>query len=622
LVFLTLLIFVFSSRAQASNQDLTISEILPNPIGRDTQGEFIEIYNPGAVSVDLSGWQLDDLVGSGSQPYTFPAITIQPGEAQAFYYQETKIVLNNSGDKVNLLDAAGRLVSSVSYGQAKEGKSWARLSGIYQWLKPTPGIVNYRPPEISEVEIEPQFIDYTQSSEVSFDVWVSDPDQKLAKTVFSLPYPFEKEIEAGESWQYQKGEIASPLSLKIEVKAIDIYGFESVDFVELIFYQTASVQISEVYPSPSGTQEEFVELFNSGETPVNLRFYRLDDREGGSKPYIFGDKTIPAGGFLVLYQSQTKIRLNNDGDSVRWLAPDNKVLDSLVYSESQKGKSLSWFGWLVGGGWQWTSLITPGVENQRVAYSRAIYLSEILPNPSGKDEDGEFIEIFNSSSEAINLSGWQIDDKEGSGSSPYTFPSTLIGPKEYLVIPFSQSKIVLNNAEDWVYLINPNREIVSSLHYSHPDKPEDCSYALIGGRYFWTNQPTPNRENFLSKRPSPTQHILSMEDSKEETEEKPLDHSIKGTVGQTREKNYQIIYRVVPKTGKVLVEADKYLVEPIVSKVQAAGSVPAVLGVDSQGFKSSSGWSIIRYIIILILFLGMLRLWQFLKPRAPRIQKE
>jgi len=47
-----------------------------------------------------------------------------------------------------------------------------------------------------------------------------------------------------------------------------------------------------------------------------------------------------------------------------------------------------------------------------------------MPDPEGKDQDGEWIELFNQSSQIANLSNWQLDDQDG-GSSPLFSQSTV-----------------------------------------------------------------------------------------------------------------------------------------------------------------------------------------------------
>ncbi len=106
---------------------VVINEILPNPEGSDTEGEFIELKNTGSEAADLSGWQLDDQEG-GSKSYTIEENTeIGAGEVMAFRRKVTKIALNNGGDAVRLLDPAGEIKSEYVYEDTvEEGVSISR----------------------------------------------------------------------------------------------------------------------------------------------------------------------------------------------------------------------------------------------------------------------------------------------------------------------------------------------------------------------------------------------------------------------------------------------------------------------------------------------------------------
>lgn len=84
----------------------------------------------------------------------------------------------------------------------------------------------------------------------------------------------------------------------------------------------ASVAINEILPNPSGAsteESEFIELYNSGDSSVDLGGWKLDDEtDGGSSPYTIASGTaIPAKSYLVFEKSQTNIALNNTGDIVQ-----------------------------------------------------------------------------------------------------------------------------------------------------------------------------------------------------------------------------------------------------------------------------------------------------------------
>ncbi|MBI4022006.1 MAG: lamin tail domain-containing protein [Candidatus Andersenbacteria bacterium] len=108
---------------------LVINEFLPNPVGSDSTGEFIEIKNTGSDSVDVSGWRLDDEDG-GSTPFTIPdGVSVAAGAVRSWLRSDTKLALNNDGDTVRLLDPAGVVKSSFSYADTvPEGQSYNRTA--------------------------------------------------------------------------------------------------------------------------------------------------------------------------------------------------------------------------------------------------------------------------------------------------------------------------------------------------------------------------------------------------------------------------------------------------------------------------------------------------------------
>ena len=88
------LIFLIPFQSFAS---ISFSSFLPNPAGKDEDGEYIEIRNTGCESVDISGYQLSDASGKN---YSIPSGSIlNKQENRKFPYSETNIQLNNSGDE-------------------------------------------------------------------------------------------------------------------------------------------------------------------------------------------------------------------------------------------------------------------------------------------------------------------------------------------------------------------------------------------------------------------------------------------------------------------------------------------------------------------------------------------
>ncbi|MFZ5391498.1 MAG: lamin tail domain-containing protein [Patescibacteria group bacterium] len=113
---------------------ILLTEIMPNPVGNDNE-EWLELYNPSSTTVSTIGWQIIN----NSQTINLPDLSIEPNS----YLIVDKITLKN-----NLLNKGGKIIlknnqettSSLNYGPAKEGLSYAFLNQAWQWTNfPTPG---------------------------------------------------------------------------------------------------------------------------------------------------------------------------------------------------------------------------------------------------------------------------------------------------------------------------------------------------------------------------------------------------------------------------------------------------------------------------------------------------
>lgn len=142
----------------SQSSPLQITEILPNPQGKDGNTEFIELTNLSNKPIDLKNYSLDDSE-NGSKPYKIPQMQIASGQALTFYKSETKIALNNTNDEARLFSPTGKLIDKLTYTKTTEGKSLSIIKVLSQpaqtslpptekfatlWADPSPG----NPPEI------------------------------------------------------------------------------------------------------------------------------------------------------------------------------------------------------------------------------------------------------------------------------------------------------------------------------------------------------------------------------------------------------------------------------------------------------------------------------------------
>lgn len=125
-------------------------------------------------------------------------------------------------------------------------------------------------------------------------------------------------------------------------------------------------------------------------------------------------------------------------------------------------------------------------QQEEVAGCEVLALSEILPNPEGSDSGSEYIELYNPTNKTISLEdcglkvGSSRKDLEGD-----IYPGYMVFYG--LTLP--------NAAGGQVEFVSPATEEV--VIYP-PDLSDNEAWALVGGVWQITNQPTPNAENALS----------------------------------------------------------------------------------------------------------------------------
>jgi hypothetical protein len=80
-------------------------------------------------------------------------------------------------------------------------------------------------------------------------------------------------------------------------------------------------------------EDEWIELFNTTKQPVDLSGWRLEtERVGVGTSYRIPRGTIlRAGAILVLYQRQTRLKLEDAGGQIRLVDRGNRAVDAVRY---------------------------------------------------------------------------------------------------------------------------------------------------------------------------------------------------------------------------------------------------------------------------------------------------
>jgi hypothetical protein len=253
--------------------------------------EWIELYNPSDSTVSLEGWLLTD----GGDI----AIRLQGALSAGGYYllersDDATIInieadliytgsLSNTGESLALYDATGGVIDSANpsggawpAGSAQSRDSMERWgAGVSAWSS---------------------FTGYHGLGKDAHGVAIRGTPRGPNSVLYPTPEP---------TWIPGKVVIN-------EVLIRPHYDWQGTGGID--------------------TGDEFIELLNLGPYPVNLVGWMLDDIPGaGSKPYMLGQITLASGGYRAFFRSRTHLALNDGGDSVRLLAPDGRVVDSVSY---------------------------------------------------------------------------------------------------------------------------------------------------------------------------------------------------------------------------------------------------------------------------------------------------
>lgn len=120
-----------------------------------------------------------------------------------------------------------------------------------------------------------------------------------------------------------------------------------------------------------------------------------------------------------------------------------------------------------------------------------VILNEIYPNT--ENEKNEFVEIFNTGLDCVDISKWAIKDNTETASHKTLFPEkTFLDAGGYFYV---EKNLYLNNDTDTVYLLDKNGTEIDKREYK--DAVRGLSYVLIEDEWLWTLSPTKGKENIF-----------------------------------------------------------------------------------------------------------------------------
>ncbi|MCF7805192.1 MAG: lamin tail domain-containing protein [Candidatus Marinimicrobia bacterium] len=152
------------------------------------------------------------------------------------------------------------------------------------------------------------------------------------------------------------------------------------------------------------------------------------------------------------------------------------------------------------------------VYASEITGQQSIRINEFVASNSATlaDADGDYsdwLEIYNPTSEPVDLSGWSLTDDEAD-STLWTFPPAQLSAGEYMVV-YASGK----NFRDLVFPLHTNFKIDADGEYlalydadgtvvtsftTFPKLPPDVAYCYNDGNYALSTTPTPGAKNIIT----------------------------------------------------------------------------------------------------------------------------
>lgn len=103
--------------------------------------------------------------------------------------------------------------------------------------------------------------------------------------------------------------------------------------------------------------------------------------------------------------------------------------------------------------------------DQIIKNDGSVAIIRALPNPSGRDEGNEWVELQNFSNQAIDLTGWQIEDRIGRAQS-LTGTLQPNEVKRFMVSGSSNESMQMTNKSGLITLRNSDSQEIATVKYS------------------------------------------------------------------------------------------------------------------------------------------------------------
>ena len=304
--------------------------------------------------------------------------------------------------------------------------------------------------------------------------------------------------------------------------------------------ETGTLIINEICPDPkvgipddTGTVVDWIEIYNNSDETVSLGGYYLSDKENKPLKWRFPDNAIitPHGYYLVYCSGQDRMQANGiphtnfsisaERESVIISDSEGRLVDRVTIENVPEDYSV---GLDSNGYWTFFKQSTPGFPNTADGQAKVdqlirsynptgVYITEVMVSNDSVSTGvsgwtADYIELYNSSAVAVDLSNYGLSDNLGRPRK-WQFPlGAVIEPGEYKIIIVDgqidlssyyelHTSFKLSKTEDSVVsFCDPTGKVLDRIPLPS-DIPTDNSYGrslgYAGFYYYYT--PTPGTQN-------------------------------------------------------------------------------------------------------------------------------
>ncbi len=478
-----------------------------------TFSDWIELHNRGGSATNLAGWSLTD--DSNARQFVFPANTIIPAGGYLVVWCDSAtnapglhsgFALAKNGETVSLFDANTNRMDAITFGLQLTDYTVGRVGDDWQLTAPTPNAANVAVglAAPSQVAINEWLADSPPGSEDWVEVYNRSATAPVAlrglsfgtsnalfhyRALSFLPplgfaQLFADELPGANHLEFKLpaagGVIALYNSAGVELErvtygaqlqgvsegrlpngAASIVAFPGSTSPGASNYQLtwSGPVLNEVLArnqravvSPWGNYADFVELFNSSGSTVNLSGLGVGRSSAANQRWVIPPGVgIPAGGYLVIWCDGSRpattsagsplnagFNLAGESGAVYLFNTNSQPVDSVAYGLQIEDLSIG----RSGGQWRLLAAPTPGTANAGSAAlgsTTSLRFNEWLAAPLAGDD---WFELYNLSTLPVELSGlFLTDDPSSAGlvKSPVV-PLSFIGARKWALFQASGSK--------------------------------------------------------------------------------------------------------------------------------------------------------------------------------------